>query len=79
MTKMAKLVHEGHMCIKKYKRYSLDVIYWPNINRDIETQLQRCEICQQHYKPCEPWRKVGADFFQLNGKDYMVVMDYYSK
>lgn len=49
------------------------------MNRDIETQVQCCEICQQHYKPCEPWRKVGADLFQLNGKDYMVVMDYYYK
>lgn len=87
---MTELVHEGHMGIEKCKRRARDVMYWLYMNRDVETRVQRCEICQQHrykqqkepllphFKPCEPWWKVGADLFQLNGKDYMVVMDYYS-
>ncbi len=87
---MTELIHEGHMGIEKCKRRAREVMYWPYMNRDIETKVQRCEICQQHrykqqkepllphYKPCEPWRKIGADLFQLSGKDYLVVMDYYS-
>ncbi|XP_057179703.1 uncharacterized protein K02A2.6-like [Triplophysa rosa] len=65
-------------------------MYWPCMNKDIETRVQHCEICQQHrykkqkeplikhFTPCEPWRKVGTDLFHLTGKDYLVVMDYYS-
>lgn len=87
---MNELIHEGHMGIEKCKRRVREVMYWPYMNRDIETKVQCCGICQQHrykqqkepllphYKPCEPWRKIGADLFQLNGKDYLVVMDYYS-
>ncbi len=79
---MNELIHEGHMGIEKCKRRAREVIYWPYMTRDIETKVQRCGICQQHrykqqkepllphYKPCEPWRKIGADLFQLNGKDY---------
>lgn len=56
----------------------------------IEKYLSQCDVClNHHYKqakepmmiaahPTEPWEKVGTDLFQLNGKDYLVVIDYYS-
>lgn len=28
--------------------------------------------------PTGPWHKVGIDFFHLKGKDYLVVIDYFS-
>lgn len=33
-------------------------------------------ICRQI--PTRPWEKIGVDLFQLNGRDYMVTVDYYS-
>lgn len=89
-SQMLKLVHEGHLGIEKCKRHACDVLYWPNMHRDIQTLVQRCEICQQHQyqqpkepmmphtKPQEPWEKVGMDLFQLKGKDYLLVIDYHS-
>lgn len=87
---MVKLVHEGHLGIEKCKRRARGVMYWPKMHKDIEAYVQRCETCQRHRyqqakepmrpheKPTEPWSKVGMDLFQLKGKDYLVVMDYYS-
>ncbi|GAA6111759.1 uncharacterized protein K02A2.6-like [Tachysurus ichikawai] len=31
-----------------------------------------------HEKPKEPWGKDGMDLFQLNDKDYLLLMDYHS-
>lgn len=28
--------------------------------------------------PQAPWEKVGTDLFHFNGKDYLLLMDYYS-
>jgi len=31
-----------------------------------------------HKVPSQPLEKVGADIFTLDGKDYLVTIDYYS-
>ena len=33
-------------------------------------------IC--HEIPTRPWEKIAFDLFQLNGRDYMVTVNYYS-
>jgi len=50
--------------------------------------ISKCDVClSHHYKlakepiadvPTQPWQKVGTDLFQLNGKDFLVVIEYYS-
>ena len=32
---MLTLIHEGHLGIEKCKRRACDVLYWPNMNKDI--------------------------------------------
>lgn len=65
-------------------------LYWPNINKDIEEAARRCPVCQKHRPrnarmplmsheiPSLPWQVVGADFLYNNGKEYLVVVDFYS-
>ncbi|KAJ8341966.1 hypothetical protein SKAU_G00129500 [Synaphobranchus kaupii] len=49
-------------------------------NRPKRHQYQQPkEPMRPHDRPQEPWCKVGMDLFQLKGKDYLLVMDYYSK
>lgn len=62
----------------------------PGINKDIEAFISGCETCQKHRSkqskepmvavelPIAQWHKVGMDLFHLRGKDYLVVIDYYS-
>ena len=52
--------------------------------------VQQCDICRQQTSPSRepmiltplsnhPWERVGTDLFTLNGKQYIVIADYYSR
>lgn len=83
-------VHEGHLGIEKCKRRARETVFWPGMNRDIESLISRCVTCQKYRNkqikepmviaetPTAPWHKVGMDLFHAKGKDYLVVIDYYS-
>lgn len=83
-------IHEGHLGIEKCRARAREAVFWPGINRDIEVMISKCDTCQRHrYKQAkepmlipemltEPWQKVGTDLFQVNGKDFLLVIDYLS-
>ena len=87
---MLSRIHEGHLGIEKCKRRARQSVYWPKMNRDIELTVGSCSVCQthrykqqkeplnEHNKVEKPWDKLGVDLFQLKGKDYMLVTDYFS-
>ena len=84
-------VHGGHFGIEKCKSRARQLIYWPNINKDIEETVSRCATCNkfqrrqsheplhQHEVPELPWQVLASDTFQWKGKLYMIAVDYYSK
>jgi transposase InsO family protein len=75
---------------EKTKLRARTPVYWRSINRDIvETkscvtrqELQNSQT-KEHLNPTETpsraWHTVGTDLFQLDGSDYLLVADYYSK
>ncbi|KAI4891972.1 hypothetical protein NFI96_009139, partial [Prochilodus magdalenae] len=83
-------IHEGHLGVEKCKRRARSAVYWPGINRDIENMVGKCDTCNKYQSkqarepmlipdlPTAPWEKVGTDLFHCNGKDYLLVIDYYS-
>ena len=66
-------------------------MYWININRDIETTVKSCHICQEHQLahqhetllshevPSRPWEVDGTDMFFFNVADWFIIADHYSK
>ncbi|XP_044766427.1 uncharacterized protein LOC123322548 [Coccinella septempunctata] len=88
---MLNLIHLSHMGIVKCNLKAKELLYWPNMFRDIENVVLSCDICQKYSRnnfkesliphpiPEYPWQKVGCDLFEIDGKKYMIVIDYFSK
>ncbi|XP_046862058.1 uncharacterized protein K02A2.6-like [Xenia sp. Carnegie-2017] len=89
-TDMLKAIHQGHFGSESCKRRARECLYWPKMSLEIEAEVRKCEICnahkshqqkeplQSHTVPHRPWSKVGADLFELNGRSYLLMVDYYS-
>ncbi|XP_008484642.1 uncharacterized protein K02A2.6-like, partial [Diaphorina citri] len=86
-----KKLHDGHFGLVSCKKRAREVMYWPSLNTDIENLVKSCLLCQKYSRanqnepivsrdiPDRPWSTLGMDFFKLNGKNYLLVIDYYSK
>ena len=84
-------LHKSHQGIEKTMRLARDLVYWPGMNGEIKDLVSSCDTCnafcnQQvkeplmpHDIPDLPWQKLGADLFELHGKMYLIIVDYYSK
>jgi hypothetical protein len=90
-SKMLELVHSGHMGVEKCLSRARDVMFWPGISADITTMVLNCNICLTHRNsnpkeplipteiPEYPWQIIGTDLFTWENKNYLIVVDYYSR
>ena len=88
---LLKCIHQGHMGIEKSKAHARACVYWPAMYGDIENVIKQCSVCNKylntnqrepllpHPVPAHPWEKIGIDFFSLDGKDFLLIVDYFSK
>lgn len=84
-------LHYGHQGIEKTRLRARESVFWDNINKDVETMIKNCPICQEHQPaqqretllphdiPKRPWEVLGTDMFNFQGAEYLLVADYYSK
>ena len=83
-------LHEGHLSASKVKPNTKQHMFWPGMEADITDYTRRCQVCikrsrpareplQPHEIPNRPWQKLGMDFFDLQGKSYILICDYFSK
>ena len=83
-------LHPSHIGIQGCLRRAREVLYWPGMNQAVEDNIAQCDSCNKyqseqakepmicHEVPSRPWEKVAIDLFQLEHKDYIVTVDYYS-
>ena len=88
--KIKEKLHRSHIGIQGCLRRAREVVYWPNMNRELEEFISKCETCntfhpaQQkeplicHEVPQRPWEKVGCEIFTCNNRDYLCTVDYFS-
>ena len=83
-------LHEGHLSASKVLSNARQHMFWPGMEADIKDYMRRCQVCikrsrparellQPHEIPDGPWQKLGMDFFNLQGKCYILICDYFSK
>ena len=85
-----KEIHAAHLGINGCVRRARETLFWPGMADDIKQFISKCETCRKyeisnqkeplmpHEAPSLPWEKVGVDLFSVDGKNYMVTVDYYS-
>jgi len=88
---MLRLLHEGKLGIEKTKSFARQALWWPGVNRMIADVVRSCVTCspqrqQQppetlmgHPVPSRPFEKIGADIYWLSKRDFLLVVDYFSK
>ena len=71
-------------------RRARESLFWTGMQAAIKENCLSCGICAQyvnerpqepiksHTIPTRPWSKMSADIFQLNGNNYLVMVDHYS-
>ena len=87
---MVQLLHQSHIGVEGYLRRAREVIYWPGMNAEVKDHISKCDVCnphrpeqcseklQTHEFPHLPWAKVATYLFKLDGKNYVILVDYYS-
>jgi hypothetical protein len=83
-------LHVPHLGAESMMRRARQLIYWPGINSEIIHIAKTCEVCQtkkpgnhketliQHDTGTFPFEKVATDIFQIEGRQYLVLVDYFS-
>ena len=83
-------LHEGHLSVNKTWENAKEHLYWPGMDADISDYHKRCQECikrsrmpkeplQPHDIPAGPWLKLGMDYFNFNGTQYVLISGYFSK
>lgn len=84
-------IHTGHLGLNKSRERAKSSVWWPGLSSDLEHLIRCCEFCNTNRPsqrseplkttqlPSRPWVRVGADLCELQGKNYLVVMDYFSR
>jgi len=86
-----RTLHEGHSGVTATKTKAREFFFWIGMDFDIENFIAQCDLCQKYQKSNQkepmierdlaerPWEKIGADFFHLRGKNFLLVIDYFTK
>ena len=84
-------IHSSHPGTESRLRRACECIYWPGMSAEIKQYISACEICREldttsqpneplmsHEVPSCPWERVGTHIFFLDGKEYLITIDYCS-
>ena len=82
-------LHAAHQGIAKCRERAKQSVWWPGLSTQLQKLVETCDICASERTnaketlmptcfPERPWAKVGADLFQWQNSQYLLVIDYFS-
>ena len=86
-----KLIHEGHLGLRKCKLLAKETVYWPGLNDQLEKLVLNCQLClkysQSKQKPTSNisldqeipaflWTNLATDIFHFEGDSYLLIVYY---
>lgn len=86
-----KMLHSGHHGVTKTLLRANQTYYWINLSNDIESYVKKCLTCQENRNskikepmicyeiPDRPFQRLGLDIMTFKSKDYLVIIDSFSK
>jgi hypothetical protein len=85
-------LHDSHPGISKMKALARSYVWWPGLDADIVSKVQKCHVCQISRPtpvkaplhpwewPTRPWARLHIDHAgPFHGKLYLVLVDAHSK
>ena len=83
-------IHEGHQGIERCRARVAASVWWPGVSQQMAQIVQQCKVCARDAKPNKeplivttlpdyPWQVVGTDLFEMDGTNYLLTVDYYSR
>ena len=89
--RMLQQLHQFHQGTTKAQLFMQRCVFWPGINNAIEEAVRQCETCTQFQVQnaaapltpmptlSHPWQMCATDIFILEGINYLICSDFYSK
>lgn len=89
--RMLEELHSSHLGIVKTKCNARSRMWWPGIDGDIERWVGSCSECAAVRaapprappapwpRPAGPWQRLHIDYMSIGQRDFLVVVDAYSK
>ena len=86
--KMLSCTQESHEGTVKCKQRTRNILFWPGMNSQIEDIISQCaqfrkaqlaEPLISHEILNRAWSKIATDLYHLNGPQYLILVEYYSK
>lgn len=84
-------LHEQHVGMCRMKSLARSYLWWPGLDKEIETLVNACGVCQatRNVPPVAPlhcwnwptrvWQRLHIDFAEKDKQNFLVVIDSHSK